>query len=248
MYQKERLENIVQLVKEHGYITVKYLVSTLHYSNATINRDLNVLVAQKRIRRSYGGVEYIEKKGVALPFRYSYMRKEKLKIGKKATELISDNDTVFIDASTTTEYMVQFLAEKKGITVITNNMAVVMHLSEFGIKTVCLGGTVVEPPYMLGGDETVENALKYHADKAFFSTAYMSEKGEIGAGGYALLHTVMAQNAKKVYYLADHEKIVNGHSNQKYIFDFSKVDGVISDYEFDEEMKKKYPHTCFYKV
>ena len=239
MYQKERLENIVQIVKQHGYVTVKYLVSSLHYSNATINRDLNLLVAQKRIRRSYGGVEYIEKKGVALPFRSSYMRKEKLKIGKKATELIDDNDTVFIDASTTTERMVQFLAEKKGITVITNNMAVVMHLSEFGIKTVCLGGTVIEPPYMLGGEETVENALKYRVDKMFFSVGYVTENGFVSEA--SLLHRVMLKNAKKVYLLTNKSKLVDDLGT---VFcDFNALTGVISDFDFSEETKKSFPNT-----
>ena len=113
MYQKERLENILQLVKQYGYVTVKYLVSSLHYSNATVNRDLNALVAQGSVRRSYGGVEYIDKKGVPLPFRYHFMRTEKLKIGKKAAEFVRDGDTVFIDASTTAECMTEFLIDKK---------------------------------------------------------------------------------------------------------------------------------------
>ena len=43
MYQKERLDHILQIVKGYGYVTVKYLVANLHYSNATINRDLNLL-------------------------------------------------------------------------------------------------------------------------------------------------------------------------------------------------------------
>jgi DeoR family fructose operon transcriptional repressor len=248
MYQKERLDNILQLVKQYGYVTVKYLVSTLHYSNATINRDLNALVAQKKVRRSYGGVEYIEKKGVPLPFRYDFMRSEKLKIGKKAAEFIRDGDTVFIDASTTTECMAEFLVEKKDLTVITNNMALVMHLSEYGIKTVCLGGKVIEPPCMLDGEDTVENAMKYQADKMFFATGYVSEDGRIGEGTYGLLHTVMAQNSKEIYYLADHEILDEKHLPKRYLFDFSNVKGVISDYEFSKEIKRKYSNTQFYKV
>lgn len=248
MYQKERLENILQLVKQYGYVTVKYLVSNLHYSNATINRDLNALAAQKKVRRSYGGVEYIEKKGVPLPFRYHFMRAEKLKIGKKAAEFVCDGDTVFIDASTTTECMTEFLMDKKDLTVITNNMALVMHLSEYGIKTVCLGGKIDEPPCMLYGEDTVENAMKYQADKMFFSTGYVSEDGRIGSGTYGLLHTVMAQNSKEIYYLADHEKLDEKYLPKRYLFDFSKVKGVISDYEFSKEIKRKYPTTRFYKV
>ena len=52
MYQNERLESIVKIVKQYGYVTVKHLVSELHYSNATINRDLNILEKQGRVRRS----------------------------------------------------------------------------------------------------------------------------------------------------------------------------------------------------
>ena len=249
MYQQERLEQIMQIVKKNGYVTVKYLVSSLHYSNATINRDLNVLVGQGRIRRSYGGVEYVEKKGVPLPFRYHFMRAEKLKIGRKAAELVCDGDTIFIDASTTSSCMVEFLTEKKNLTVISNNMEIIMRLSEYGIQAICLGGKVLEPPCMLYGIETGENAEKYRADKAFFSTGYVSEDGRIGSGeAYYILYKIMVQNAQETYYLASHDKLEEKHPHSRYLFDFSKVHGVISDYDFKEEIHKKYPQTEFYKV
>lgn len=249
MYQQERLEQIMRIVKNNGYVTVKYLVSSLHYSNATINRDLNVLQAQKRIKRSYGGVEYVEKKGVPLPFRYHFMHTEKLKIAQKAAELVCDGDTVFIDGSTTAEYMREYLTEKKNITVITNNIALVMRLSEYGIKTICLGGKIIEPPCMLGGVETDESAMKYVVDKMFFATGYASKDGRIGTGeSYYMLHLIMSNNAKKVYYLVDHDKMDENRPHSRYLFDFSKVHGVISDYDFKEEIHKKYPQTEFYKV
>ena len=50
MYQKERLENIMNIMKKYNYVTVKFLVEELHYSTATINRDLNVLANQKLIK------------------------------------------------------------------------------------------------------------------------------------------------------------------------------------------------------
>ena len=100
MYQKERLNEILEIVKKYGYVTVKYLVGALHYSNATINRDLNLLEKQGRIVRSYGGVEVVENTGgVPLPFRYHKMHAEKLKIAKRASELVKDGETLFIDDS-----------------------------------------------------------------------------------------------------------------------------------------------------
>ena len=249
MYQKERLDAIMEIVKEYGYVTVKFLVSTLHYSNATVNRDLNVLEGQKRVRRSYGGVEYVEAAEVRLPFRYNKMKSEKLKICKKASEFVHDGDVIFIDASTTTEYMMEFLTEKKDITVITNNVAIVTYLSNYGVNVICLGGKVVEPPCMLDGIETAENAMRFQADKMFFATGYVSEDGRIGAGEmYYALQSAMAKNSDEIYYLADHEKLARPFGTRKILFDFSKVKGVISDYEFSEEIKKSYPDTQFIKV
>ena len=103
MYQKERMDEIYDILKKNGYVTVKYLVQQLGYSNATVNRDLNVMENQKRIRRSYGGVELSEAKSVPLIFRYHKMKSIKNKMGKAAADLIADGDTVFIDGSTTTE-------------------------------------------------------------------------------------------------------------------------------------------------
>ena len=75
MYQNERLESITELVRQYGYVTVKYLASVLHYSTATINRDLNALEGRGVLKRTYGGVEITDKHTyVPLPFRYHQSR------------------------------------------------------------------------------------------------------------------------------------------------------------------------------
>ncbi len=250
MYQKERLDKILKIVEDNGYVTVKYLVSVLHYSNATINRDLNALEEQGLIKRSYGGVEMVETADMKLPFRYHKMHMEKVKLAQAAAELVQDGDTVFIDAATTTEYIADFLLEKKDITVITNNLAIVMRLAEHNINVICLGGKVYESPNMLDGLDTVENTMKYHADKLFFATSFVSEKeGWIGENdGYFLLHQAMAKNSDKVYYLADHEKFNRTAGSRRKLMDFSALAGIISDKDFDESVKKKYKSVEFIKV
>ena len=250
MYQKERLNEILGIVKKYGYVTVKYLVGALHYSNATVNRDLNLLEKQGRIVRSYGGVELVENTGgVPLPFRYHKMHAEKLKIAKRASELVKDGETVFIDASTTTELMAEFLKEKKDLTVITNNVSLVTTLSEYGVEVICLGGKVVEKPCMLGGSDTVETAMKYRADKTFFASSCIYDNGRIGAsGGYDLLQKVMMDNSGEAYYLADSDKVNNSTLVTRFVCDFGRLTGIISDYEFPKETKEKFPKTQFIKV
>ena len=60
MYQKERLERILDFLNRNGYATVKELTELLHYSTATVNRDLNALEQMKKIKRSYGGAEPVK--------------------------------------------------------------------------------------------------------------------------------------------------------------------------------------------
>ena len=248
MYQKERIDLILKILRENGYVNVKYLCDTIGYSKATINRDLNFMAKQKLIIRSYGGVELIEKQDIPLRFRYHKMKKEKKRICKAAAELVKDGDVIFLNPSSTTEYIAPYLVDKKNITVITSNIALVAYLSDFPeIKTICLGGEIFEPPAMLGGDLCVKNALEYKADKFFFSTHGINDNGELGGGGrYNLITNVMAHNSKEVIYLVDHEKV--NLPSKSVVMTADSVDIIITDYIFDEKFKEKYNHIKFIEV
>ena len=244
MYQTERLGKIMEILNKYGYVTVKYLTYKLDYSTATVNRDLNILEQKNLIKRSYGGVELIENKSVPLLFRYSKMGKIKNSIAKKAVELIKDGDTVFIDGSTTTEAMGRYLTSKKNITVITNNIALVLYLNEYNIDAVNLGGRIKEVPYISGGSDTEENAMKYKVDKMFFSSSGITKDGEIQADEeYETLRRIMHKNSVKAYYLVDSEKILP--SIKKVLFTPRELDGIISNYVFSDEVKALYPRTEF---
>lgn len=248
MYQKERLDKILEILKENRYVTVKYLTKKLNTSNATVNRDLNLLENRKTVMRSYGGVEICEDKRIPLEFRYSKERIVKRKIAKIAAELICDGDFVFIGSSTTIENIGEFLSSKEGVTVMTSNLTLASHLSECGVATVCTGGSVVEPPNMLGGIDAVRTVRRYNFDKMFFSAAGVNDSGIITETGEycAEINDVAMANSKQMFFLVDHTKI---NVEAKYIIsDFSQINGVISDYDFSEATKMRFPNTVFYKV
>jgi DeoR/GlpR family transcriptional regulator of sugar metabolism len=146
--------------------------------------------------------------------------------------------------------MFHYLTEIKDIKVITNNIALALHLSEYGVEVVCLGGKIVEKPSMCDGIDTVESAMKYKADKMFFATTYMTDSGEICMGeGYYLLHKTMLKNSKKVCYLLDHQKVETSmRSGSLVLCDLTSVDYIVSDYEFDVSFKEKFKETQFIKA
>lgn len=248
VYPKERIDSIMDILHKNGYVTVKYLIEALHYSNATINRDLKIMENLNLVSRSYGGVELIESRNIPVEFRYHKMKATKRRLTKCAADLIDDGDTIFIGGSTTCEGIGSFITDKKNITVITNNMTLVARLSEHGIHTICSGGYLTEFPNILGGDDAVKCAMKYKTDKMFFSTDMFSDSGNIGTHStiYISLYEAAIRNTDKLFFLADHTKLNNP---AKYIIsDFSEVCGVITDCTFSDEVKRKYSDTAFYEI
>lgn len=237
MYSSERIQQILKILEEYNYVTVKYLVKTMNYSNATINRDLNMLEKQGRITRTYGGVELVKNKFIPMEFRYHKMKHEKRLIAKAAAKYIEDGDTIFIDASTTTHFLKDFLADKLNLTVITNNISLVSSLSLSGIKVICLGGEIHDAPHCLYSDITLENASEFRADKLFFSASSFDEDGTVG-GDLILFYKTMIENSKKVFFLADRDKY--NKDAPRVVCDFSVIDYVISDFDFPEETKEKF--------
>ena len=245
MNNKERRDKIVGIIRKQGYTTAKYLTEILDYSTATINRDLNALQTQGVVIRSYGGVELKNHGSIPLMFRYNKAKLEKRLIAKRASELVMDGDIIFIDGSTTTEYMMYYLTEKKRITVISNNIAVIAYLSQYDIRCICLGGEVSEAPYILDGVDTVESAQRYMADKMFFSVGSLDSLGNIYTT-YNLTLSTMMRNSKEKFLLIDHEKI--GKAGKRSICSLDSIDSVISDGEFSENIKKTFPKTKFVEV
>ena len=249
MYKKEREDQILLLLRKFGYVTVKFLTQELHYSKATINRDLNLLEQSGMVRRTWGGVETIVPTTVPVLFRYEKAKPAKKKIGKCAAEFVKNGDTIFIDGSTTAQYMGEYLIAKKDIHVLTNNMALASYLSEYGVDVTVLGGKVSEPPYMLSGVETVETALRYRANKCFFSTSDVSDDGQMSYEGdiYYTMHKVMMLNSEKIFYLVDRDKVNRG-GGRIILGDISLADYVITDYYFSDETKEKYPQVNFISI
>lgn len=246
MYPQERQEEILKILEKHNYVTVAHLIDTLCYSSATINRDLNALEKRGLIRRSYGGVESLAGRAVPVEFRLHKQHHAKEMIARRAAELVQDGDTIFIDGSTTAQFMGPHLVEKERLTVITNNITLASYLSERGVTCIVLGGKIVEVPSMTGDLDTLAMARSYRADKMFFSTGSVTDDGVICCGGfYHELHRVMINNAKESVYLIDNEKCV--FTSLKILCDFSEMSYVISDHDFTH-LSEQFPNTTLITV
>lgn len=67
MAKEHRLDEIVRVVDEHGYVSVADLSEILQVSEMTIRRDLAMLDDEKRIHRTYGGAASRRTDGFSAP-------------------------------------------------------------------------------------------------------------------------------------------------------------------------------------
>lgn len=246
MHQSERQKRIQEILRREGFVPVRYLTEVLEVSTATVNRDLNDMEKQGLVQRSWGGAETVKKQAVPLPFRYDYMKKAKRRVSRAAASFILPGETVFIDGSTTTEYMAEHLTGIDGLRVVTNNNALAAKLSESGVEAVCLGGKVIESPCITGGLLAENAAATVFADKMFFASGGMTADGRVLSTAYMQLHRMMMRNSREHFYLLDHEKLFPmGKPGQFVLCDLSAIEHVVSDMPLPESLRLAYPGTDF---
>lgn len=245
MYQQERLDKIIEILKNIHYSTVDYLVEQIHYSPASIRRDLALLEKQGLVKRSYGGVEILEETVTPFKFRQYSMKSEKNKIAAAAADLVKNGDTVFLDASTTTQYMGHYLSEKKDICVITNNIMLASHLKESGICVYCTGGMLTELPGSLTGAIAANTFSLFRADIMFFSEDGIDENGSITVAPeeHFIYKKAMLENSDKVVFLCGSDKI--GRHSKLVQCTLDDIDYFISNKALPDSLKEKFPNTEF---
>lgn len=92
---------------------------------------------------------------------------------------------------------------------------------------------------------TAKAFSSFHADIMFLSTDGIDKEGiiTIKPEGYYLHNVAMLNNSDTHVYLCSSNKI--GVHSKIVQCDLNEIDYFISDAEFDENLKKKYPNTKF---
>ena len=173
MLTEERLEKITSLVNASGSVTIDYLVKELDTSESTIRRDLAVLHDEGRLKKVRGGAIAAKNAYGTQDDRVSFRKEqhiaEKIMIGQKAAERITDSDFVFIDAGTTTERMIPYIKSREAV-FVTNALSHAMKLSEMDLTVYILGGAFKNTTEAIVGEEAISSLRKYNFTKGFFGT------------------------------------------------------------------------------
>lgn len=178
MLVPQRHSAIVDLVREHGGVSVEELAARLEVSPSTIRRDLNHLDRQGRLQRVRGGgaVEADE-----TPFARvaAHRAEEKDCVGARAAAVVRERDVVLLDIGTTCAAVARHLRGRE-VTVVTASLAVVDELrADTAVELIVLGG-LLRPSYLsLVGALTQQAIAQLSADIAFIGTSGVRPDGTV---------------------------------------------------------------------
>ena len=125
-----RQQQILELVRERGYVSIEEMAQLFVVTPQTIRRDINQLADANLLRRYHGGAAYDSSvENTAYAMRADQMRDEKQRIGEAIAAQIPDHASLFINIGTTTESIARALLNHSHLKIITNNLNVATMLS-----------------------------------------------------------------------------------------------------------------------
>lgn len=214
MLTEQRYEVILKLLEERKSITVPELKEVLQISESTIRRDLTALDKAGRLVKVFGGAMAAESSyttsELSVAQKEEVNSEEKEIIARYAASLIEAEDFVYLDAGTTTGYMIDYITQKNA-TFVTNAVSHAKRLATAGVRVLLVGGELKGTTEAVVGNQAILSILNYNFTKGFFGTNGISRKAGYSTPDYneALVKKTAMGQSHKAYILADNAKFGN---------------------------------------
>lgn len=179
MLSEERKKMICDYVNQESAVTVQELMKVFDTSEATIRRDLTELNKKGLLVKVHGGAVALQNQ-ITMDYKVSEReqvnREEKLKIAQYAAALIQSNDLVYLDAGTTTGFLIDYLdyGTCRETVFVTNAISHAAKLSASGYTVYLTGGRLKSTTEALIGAECYAGLQQYQFSIGFFGTNAVS--------------------------------------------------------------------------
>lgn len=204
---KARREEILQELWENSHVSVRALAEKFHVSLLTIRRDLQFLENEHKLERFYGGAAPLEEEArTELRDETSGYRDQ---IARYAASLVEDDDTIFINTSSTALRMIPYI-KSRHVTVITNNGRVIDIPHSPDVSIILSGGELRQFKGAMTGEFAVNNLGVVMAKKSFLGCVGLSAENGMTTEmlSEVIVNQIMLERVVGAsYILADHTKI-----------------------------------------
>lgn len=231
MLEEDRLNHILEYLRQNQTATVHVLSKRLYVSEATVRRDLNELAVRGMVKRLHGGAVLLDSANRELPL---YIRQQqnaaaKQTIAAQAAQHLQDGQVIFLDASSTVMYLIKYLENFENLTIITNGIRTAQELQSLSHRVYCTGGRMLHHSCAYVGQHAEDFVRHFNADLFFFSSQGLAEDGRITDDSEEETHIrkVMLQQSRKKVFLCDSSKVGPVYCHNLCRLD--QVDGYITD-------------------
>lgn len=154
-------------------------------------------------------------------------------ICREAAKLLEDGDVVFVDSGTTMVHLVDNLANRQELTIITNNLALVQQAIPYdNLRMIVLPGQLRRKTNSLTGMETVRALRQYNIRKAFLAATGSTLTGVTNSSPqeYEIKRTALECSGERILLLC---KQKFGHAGLMTYADFQDFHYIVTDQPLD---------------
>ena len=242
MTTEQRKQKILDLLKENDTVRVANLSRLFGVSEVTIRSYLEDMEGKGLLSRIHGGAvsSYKPYYSMNLNQRLEANQKAKVAIAERIADLIQPNDTVMLNAGTTTLLVFRRFPINYNLNIVTNSISIALEASGNPNYNVILVGGAVNTKYQFThGNDAITQLKKYHADKLILSvdgisaaqglTTYYNTEAPVAAA--------MIEQSDCCIIAADHSKF--GHSALAKISDLSVADYIVTNERLPADLQEE---------
>lgn len=198
MLRQERQSQILAMIEEKKFVTVRQLQQQLYVSLPTVRRDLAEMERLGLIQRRHGGAGMMPKGYSDRPAadRLSRTDSRSQAVTHVLAELLRDDCAVFVDASAHEQAVCEALLDHKNLVVVTNSPTLPPRLRQMNGSVHCLGGLYRRGSRAVAGEIAETAVEQYNFDFAVIAGAAVNSRGDIACGSLraaAVLRRAMRQ-------------------------------------------------------
>ncbi len=233
----DRQKKILELMKDAESVRTVEIASVLDVTDETIRKDFESLERRGELVRIHGGATRANRIREAIPLmrRQEIRQTEKQAIAVEAAKRIQANETIFLDASSTTLTLARFLPNLP-LTVLTNAHDVFAALANrTDVDLICTGGRYDAASRSYIGLLAERALRRYDIHRVFFSGDGVHIQRGVSESNsrQAAFKERVVEQAGDVVLLADHTKL--GQKAPFFFAQTSQVSCLITDAAADAE-------------
>lgn len=237
-----RLAAIQSQVDAAGFLTVADLALAIGVSEMTIRRDIATLAASGRVRTAHGGVHSLAGKALVNETFQERLRQhsaEKDAIARAAVSLIGREDSIAIDAGSTTLGMLDYLPNDFSGCIVTHSVPVVsIAMGRGQFRTIALGGDVLRENASMVGPLATEAAASLRVRRFFMGASAIDHRGVyVAADIERPTKKALMEMADEVILLADHTKF--SRSAPVLLCNLNELDFLVTDRDVTPAMRQQ---------